>query len=111
MAGDVSAGDPVSEKKKKKKKRKSEASKSPEPAVFEPASTEEKKKKKAKSEQTAAVPTAEAPVEGTPIVTAEDGNVEEDEEDEVRSHTYSQRGPRVQLNIFRSDLTRSRGYC
>ena len=105
MAEDVNAGEPVSEKKKKKK-RKSEASELSEAAPSEPPSTEKKKKKKAKAEQTAAVPIAEAPVEGTAIVTAEDENVEENEDDEVRFHTADP----CRESMIMSDLTRSLGF-
>ena len=84
-AADVAMEEPVSEKKKKKK-RKSEAPEVAEAEFTEPPSTGKKKKKKAEAEQTAAVPIAEAPVEGTVIVTAEDEDVDEEENDEV--HLY-----------------------
>lgn len=80
---DVAMEEPVSEKKRKKK-RKSEADEAAEAAPSEPPSTGKKKKKKGDAEQTAAVPIAEAPVEGTVIVTAEDEDVDEAEDDEVR---------------------------
>ena len=79
----VAMNEPVSEKKKKKK-RKSEAVEVTEAAPSEPPSTGKKKKKKAEAEQTAAVPIAEAPVEGTVVVTAEDEDVDEVDDDEVR---------------------------
>lgn len=80
---DVAMEEPVSEKKKKKK-RKSEAIEVAEAAPSEPPSTGKKKKKKAEAEQTAAIPIADAPVEGTAVVTAEDEDVDEVEDDEVR---------------------------
>ncbi len=82
MADDVNVEEPASDKKKKKK-RKSDASEVSEAAPSEPPTTEKKKKKKAKAEQTAAVPIAEAPVEGTVVVTAEDEDVDEADDDEV----------------------------
>ncbi|CAL5224963.1 g7735 [Coccomyxa viridis] len=91
---DVAMEEPVSEKKKKKK-RKSEADEAAEAAPSEPPSTGKKKKKKADAEQTAAVPIAEAPVEGTVIVTAEDEDVEEAENDEdaVPKEVVKKTGP------------------
>ena len=81
-AAEQHAAEPVSQQKKKKK-RKSDASEASEAAPSEPPSTEKKKKKKAKAEQTAAVPIAEAPVEGTVVVTAEDEDIEDAQDDEV----------------------------
>ena len=81
IVDEENVGEFVSDKNKKKK-RKSEAGEAPDAAPSEPPTTE-KKKKKAKAGQTAAVPIAEAPVEGTAIVTAEDEDMEEAENDEV----------------------------
>ena len=103
---DVAMEEPVSEKKKKKK-RKSEGDEAAEAAPSEPPSTGKKKKKKADAEQTAAVPIAEAPVEGTVIVTAEDEDVEEAENDEVCIYASKGAPPGHACRVTGSDLARS----
>ena len=103
---DVAVEEPVSEKKKKKK-RKSDAGEAAKAAPSEPPSTGKKKKKLADAEQTAAVPIAEAPVEGTVIVTAEDEDMNEAEDDEVCLYACGSAHPSPGSRVIPSDLAGS----